>query len=299
MKTIKFSAFLLACTMAFSTFAFSACGENTSQDSSQSNQSSNSEETTQEEAKKEFDFSKIEWTTFRERDGKELQQVIEFTNNTDYPILKLKITFEQKSDTTAENLKTFDELIKDKKIDEKEVSNIYIVGKCDKFIKQGESKKGSIRINDSYSVKTDEQFSIMEPSEANVEYVDGDKVYVMEYNYLTKKSKVIGEPKQAYKWPEKALGDQIPKLKCEVTSVILDEDTDAIIAGYDYSKSKIDEYVEECKKLGYLIEDSFGNVTFLKKDNIKIEVSYDEVNKTIHLFVETDKSIGTTQNATQ
>ena len=289
METKKvLSAIIVGVMMITSVSLLSACGENASQDSSQSSQSSNSDGTMQDVTTKEvkqkgFDFSKIEWTTSRERKSGKLQQVIEFTNNSDYPIIDLKITFEQKADTTEEDLKVFDELVKDGEMDKEEVPDIYIVGKYDKYIKQGESRTGSLKINNSHNVTADEQFSIMDPSEGTVKYVDGDKVYAMEYNYLTKKSKVVGEPKQAYKWPEKALGNQIPKLNCEVTSVECDLDELAIIDGYDCSQSKADEYVEECTKLGYVIEDSFGEYTFLKKDKIRIEVKYNEDDKTIYI----------------
>ena len=303
MKTKKILSAILAGVMIITSASLlSACGENGSNDSSQSDQSSNSDETTQEATEKVFDFSKIEWTTSRERKSGELQQVIEFTNNSDYPILNLMITFEQKSDTTDDDLKVFDDYVKAGKIKKEKLHDIYIVGKCDTLIKQGESNTGSLEINDSYEVKTEGQFSIMEPSEAKVEYVDGDKVYEVEYNYLSKKSKVVGEPKPAYNWSKTALGNQIPKLKCEVTYVEDDKDTRFKVIGYDYSQSKTDEYVEECKKMGYAVDYIYHSEYSikLKKDSLKLQVSYNEEEKTIIVRLETDKPIeATTQKATQ
>ena len=303
MKTKKIVSAILAGVMIISSVSLlSACGETASQGSAKSDQSSESKSESEEAKQKEFDFSKIEWTTSREREDGELQQVIEFTNNSDYPILKLKITFEQKADTTAEDLKVFDQYVTEEKIKKDKVSDIYIVGSCDKFIKQGESNTGSLNINDSYSVKKEEQFSIMEPSEAKVEYVDGDKLYEVEYNYLTKKSKVVGDPKPAFNWSETLLGEQIPKLDCIVTYVKYDRETNFNVTGYDYSKSKADEYIQECISRGFVknINSSGKYWTYLYKDSYKLRIQHHEEDNTISVNLETDKTVeATTQKATQ
>lgn len=296
MKTQKIIALLLTSAMAFSALVLSACRENTLQESSQSDKSSESEDSTQIK----FDFSKIEWTASRERDEGSLREVIEFTNNSEYPILNLEIIFEIKPDTTEEDLKAFDKIAETYKI--KNVSEIYVAGSYDGLIKQGESNKGKFLINDWIYVQTDEQYSLLEPSEATVEYVDGDKVYEVEYNYLSKKSKEAGDPKPAYEWSKTALGDQIPRLKSKVTSIENDKNTWFKVIGYDYSQSQTDEYVEECKKMGFAVDkvDNYLNSIKLKKDSLKLKVSYDEKSKKITVDLETDDPLeSTTQKATQ
>lgn len=299
MKSKKIlSAFLAGVMIISSVLLLSACGENTSQDSSQSDQSSKAEGTTQETARKEFDFSKIEWTINKEREYGKSIQVIEFTNNSDFSILEIKLTFEQKSGTTEEDLKVFDELAKKENIED--VSDIYIVANCYKLIKQGESETGSLLINNSYKVQKEEQFSIMEPSQLELVYSDGEKIYGVEYNYSSKKIKKEAEPKPAYDWTTTALGDQIPKLNCEITSVVYDEQKLFKVIGFDYSQSMTDEYIEECKKIGYTIDDDTGSTKELKKDDYKLEIYYEEDSKEISVKLETDKPIeATTKKATQ
>lgn len=130
----------------------------------------------------------------------------------------------------------------------------------------------------SYYLKNLEHYNLVEPDIATVKYIDGKEIYTTYYDFASKKYSTEDKTEIAYQWSATELGNKIPKPDVKVVEAGRDDDIIFMFDAYGLTLEQFNAYVEECKALGYTVDEgSFEG--FYSADNAEgynVYLSYDE-----------------------
>ncbi|MEG1523883.1 MAG: hypothetical protein RR475_02530 [Clostridia bacterium] len=198
---------------------------------------------------------------------------LNYTNNSKYTIASFCIKFEPKENATDEELSLLSD-VKDLSIDE-----IFILGENYRFASPGETVYDSMpcQFNQVYElVQSVEQYNIMEPTIATIEYLDGDMVYTEYYDF---KTTAYGESSHGgeymHEWSESEISKLIPRIEDLPVYVSNDNEDRFDFYAYGASREYLEAYIEKCKESGFTTYDlDAGDWIILSNGQYKIDIGY-------------------------
>lgn len=289
----KMSACLL---VGLSISMLAACGGSNvgSENVKSSNESSKDTSYEESSEKMELKIEDIDWRVEESiLDGEKFLS-LNYTNNSDYTIMDVEITFKQKEGLTAEQLSVFDEYKEMLDLSDEEVAEIYILGYNRKCTRPGESGKDSpLVLNGTYHlVESTEQYELMEPDTISVAFIGSDdKGYVMYYDY---NSQVYGssthDAADIHQWSDKELAKLIDVPECVATSVDIDDDDCFWFNAYGVKKDMYKRYVEDVKSKGFTedVDEDDDSYEAKNADGVSIDISFSAIEESIDVNVSKD-----------
>lgn len=250
-----------------------------------------SSQTTSNEAgansvKAKIDIKDIAWNVDEGIVDGDRYVLLNYTNNSKYTIANFEITFKEKSDITEEEKNSFYSDIQKKfEVDDEDMQElkekvISMHAETDKVVnpKESVSNVKSYYYSGSYYVKDMKHYQLMEPDIATIQYVDEDKIVTAYYDYSSKKYSVDSSIKTAYQWTQSQLGNKIPKPDVKIVESGSDSETYFSFDAYGMLLQQFEAYVEECKTLGYTVDQSSYEGYYSAKNNegYSISLRYDE-----------------------
>ena len=252
------------------------CGE----DNSTKNKDSKSEK----ESKEKITIDELEYDVKAEISDDERCVMMTLTNNSKYTLAGFEVQYKLKSDVTDEQKnKIYDEVIKDfelsdddaKKFRKTEIS-MFVITK-----KTVEPKEiiNNIRLyynGGYYNLKNMEHFEMVEPDIITVKYIDEGKIYTMYYDCLNKSYSYDTETEPADEWSMREWGKMLPKPDAKYITSSQDDEEKFIFDAYGVNIEYFNEYVEQCKELGYTENKSSheGYYTADSKDGYNVYLHY-------------------------
>lgn len=191
-----------------------------------------------------------------------------YTNNSQYTITDIEMEFVQKEGTTAEQLAVFDELKADNDWSDEKVQEIYILGYNHKFADPGETLADSPCLINGTSyllVENIEQYELMEPDMATIDYIGEDgKMYEEYYDFKTQKySESTQGGKDMHEWSDSRICSRLPEANFREVIVSYDnEDYSFFFFAYGVSREDYEAYIEACKEKGFTDDVSIGDFWF-------------------------------------
>ena len=200
--------------------------------------------------------------------------LLSYTNNSKYTISSFEITFKEKPGIKDEEKENFFADVKEKfefsddDLTELKEESISMHTETDKVVNPGESVKDAYCFYYSgyYYVKDVGHYNLVEPDIATIKYIDDDKIHTTYYDFASKKYSVDDETQVAYQWSKTDLGNKIPKPEVKVLEGGRDDESVFMFDAYGMSLEQFDAYVEQCKELGYTVNER-SHEGFYSADN--------------------------------
>lgn len=280
-----FAGLVLSAVMIFS-MTGTGCGEN----GTESAESALTSETSESKEEHKIDISEIDWNVSASVVNGERITALNYTNNSDYPIIDFKIKFTQKPDLTEEEFAVLNDVKEKYEYEDNEIRDIYVAGESKKYTEPGQKVSDiPCEIDDWYELDDISILDIMRPDMATIEYIDTDgKGYTMYYDFLNEsygKSSDGGQELQ--NWSDSELASMIPKPEAYKIDISGSLDNWFSFDAYGMSFDAYTEYVEKLKANGFTSKYSTvrDNDFYGSKDDVTVTVYYRADNEKIDVTV--------------
>ena len=102
------------------------------------------------------------------------------------------------------------------------------------------------------------------------------------------KNKFYDEIIPSNQWTKRAIGQKIPKLDSKCIIADTDEDDEFKFEAYGFTIDEFNEYVDKCKKLGYIVDElSFDNSYFADNtDGYNVDLDFEEKDCAIRVTIQ-------------
>ncbi len=272
------------CIMTAVVFNLVGCGENNI--STESANESGKQQGDRDVAEESIKIDDIAWNVDEGVVDGDRYVLLEYTNNSTYSIISFELNFKEKLGITQEEKDKFYTDVQEnfslsdddlKALKEKAIS---IHATTNRIVNPSESIKdvNCYYFGGSYYLKNLEHYNLVEPDIATVKYIDGKEIYTTYYDFASKKYSTEDKTEIAYQWSATELGNKIPKPDVKVVEAGRDDDIIFMFDAYGLTLEQFNAYVEECKALGYTVDEgSFEG--FYSADNAEgynVYLSYDE-----------------------
>lgn len=296
-KVMK-SKFVKCMTILGIAMMLSACGGETDSNKTVDNETVDNEVVDDSEVANESDFSieDIDWKVELGVFNGERLGVFNYTNNTDYDLLEMRIEFKPKENLNDEEIALLDSLKEENDLTDEDIDELYIWGYNRQLIESGKPSKGTpcgvSEVNDYiYDMSL---YETMEPNMAYISYIkDDDTLISMYYDFKLKKfsEDEVGE---VYEWSDSELNSLIPRPEARVVQIGYQTEDYLPIDIYGVDLKYYLSYVEQCKEKGFTNIESEYDTSFraLNDSNISVRVSYigeeDRMSITVEIEDETE-----------
>ncbi len=256
----KLLAILLSTILVLS---FSACGsDGGAEDKSKDTASEKNVEDSQ------VLIDDIDWVAETAIIDGERKLVVNYKNNSEYPMFGIDIDFVQKPDVTEKQVDDFETFFKkkykdnvsDDDIKDLEENGIKMSARTQemKIAEPGDTVKNNIycyygdHTFGIFDVEDDEYYDLLEPNIATIVYIDGDMVRTFYYDF-TSESYTPEEDGtfETQQWSTSKLGKVTPKVDARVVRVTNDDADYFTFDAYGVSEDTYDTYVQSCKDAGF------------------------------------------------
>lgn len=217
-----------------------------------------------------------------------------YTNNTDYDIISLKLDFVVRDDVSESDLNANSKIVDKSNKRNHTVSEFTINVIDDEYTEKGESSENvSISLDGTIETLTDMSVAeLMQADMMTIAFLSGDKVYVAYYDYKNEEMTYEKDSMKAVAWSETDLAKTISKPDSPVIVVTADSDDRFSARACNYTKDEFENYVSDCKEKGYDIDveekDRTSGSSFeaQNKDGVELEVTYDSSTKMLKITLD-------------
>lgn len=210
-------------------------------------------------------IEEIEWNVDEGIVDGDRKVVMSLTNNSDYSLTGVDISFTEKDGITDDEKDAFYSDIKEKldasdddmeQLKDREIS---MHAKTERVIPTGESVASAdmYYYQGYFYVKDLDHFGLVTPDIAEISYVDGDKIYKEYYDFKGKKYSMDDKTEEAQYWSKSALGSVVPKPEAPVIKDGGRDDDDCFMfEAYGMTIDDFNAYIDSCKDMGYTVDAS-------------------------------------------
>ena len=233
-----------------------------------------------------IDISDLKWSVHEVTvDGKPML-MMDITNHSDYDLYKYQIVFSQKPDLTEDQINTFfDEIREFSGMDDSDLAVLQDYGiemhsETEYTIAAGQTLSSTpCRYYTGYTdIYTPRHYELVVPGYAKIQYLDGDQLVTVTYDYREEQFTSEVEMESSYQWSETSVGDLIPKpdVKLLLCSFVHREDAFPFKA-YFVSQETYDDFIAQCQEMGYTENNSTeaGEYKSLREDGAFLKITYD------------------------
>ncbi len=235
--------------------------------------------------------------------------MLAYTNNSTYTLSHFKVSYTEKTGITDEqkakyfeeinNIVGFDESDPDDAADFEELkeTEISLTAESEQICHPGESisNEKCCYYNGYYYLQSMEPFNLVEPDIAIIQFIDGDQIVTVNYDFKTGKYTKENKTEPAFCWTEEELGKLIPKPKAEIVSCDMDYDDMFSFEIHGWTSDAFRSYVKECQESGFVVDKSEPDDIYYSAENengYSILLHFDEDDGTVSVIVKKDDTDG-------
>ncbi len=278
--------------------AFAGCGESSNRQSAtadeQSADSAEQKAETPSEPGNVTGYPKIEelsWTFRNTVRYGEPVAAFDYTNNSDYTIVRFDLVFKMKDGVTSEQLQLVDP-ISESLVPDEEIADMepYVFDSivCD----PGETAENAVCYM-LYSAEptNTEQCDLMELSYAEICYIGADgKGHNVSYSAENGGYSLDDTAEELFVWSDSDYAGMLPKPETRIVSVERDDEECFYAKAYDITQDYYAEYIEQCEQMGFA--DDYPNdtesISFYgtNADGVRVHLSYIDYIQYMEITVE-------------
>lgn len=237
-------------------------------------------------------MDEIEWLFINSIRYEEPVAVFCYTNNSDFTIVRLDLSFEMKDDIGSEQLQAFESLKEKREITDDDIVGFtpeihdYMV--CD----PGEKVEGAPCYLSYNMEPTDiSQCELLNLKYAEIFYIGSDdKIHKVSYS-AENSVYVVAEPTdELYLWSDSEYASIVPRPETRIVTVDYDEDDYFQCTAYDMSIENYEAYIDECKEAGFDndVEESASSFWGKNAQGYKLHVRYFDYMNAIEISIKQD-----------
>ena len=300
-----FTVIFVLCSMAVCLFGCTAQKSTQPSTENPTEQVTPSAEVTEPKPqKKPLSMEDIAWSVDQGIANGKRYVVLNYTNNSEYTLSNLEMTFKEKSNITQEEKSKFYSDIQtklgasDEDIEELKTKPLSMSVEAKRVVNPGESLT-NVRCHyyrGSFYVMDMEHFQLVEPDIATIQYIDENTIYTTYYDFTAKKFSPDDDTEQAYQWASSELGNKLPKPDVKVVENHIDSAEIFTFEAFGLSPKQFDAYVEQCKQMGYTVQAQGHDNTYMAKDaeGYEIYLWFDDDKYSMRCSVKTPENVSTT-----
>lgn len=271
------------CVLLTMTLSFTACASNSATSATQSN---NSSTTVIAETKSNHPTIRIEDIAWNIDEGivnNERFVLLDYTNNSNFTISSFEMTFTEKNNITEDEKTSFYNDIKsiydlnDEDLEEIKNQTISMHTESKNVVEPSESVTNvhCYYFSGIFYLKDINHYNLLQPDIATIKYLDDDKIYTVYYDFSSKKYTFENQTETAYNWSQNEIGNTIPKPNVKVIENKADYEDTFMFDAYGFSFEDFNAYVEECKALGYTVDEISSDVHYYADSENGYNISLD------------------------
>lgn len=221
--------------------------------------------------------------------------LIEYTNNSDYTIVELDLTFTQKSGVTEEQrqeeLDRTKELLSLSDDDVSEVkdsplsayvNSVVLTRPGDTSTKQPCYYYGGIFYMQDISF-----YNLLTPDIATIKYIDDDMIHTVSYDFKSKNYTEDTDTTPAKQTSNNALLENVPMISSDYVEVD-DYDNVVRVTSYGIASSDYEQYIKKLEDIGYELDVEYYNTKrYIDHSTQKqVELTYDSTAQSVACTVQ-------------
>lgn len=208
--------------------------------------------------------------------------LFEYTNNSGYDVKNFSIKFTLPSNVTEDQLTVFDDIKQAENISDAEIRNIVLDAPSTNYDNNLTKNKDVFKASPCHyreiyeGTLTLEQYNLLKPDMAIIEYIDDGKVYTVNYDFKND-NYTQQDIQNAFTWSSSKIANLIPRVDAIVGNVSIDEEKSYSFTGYGVDKDYFNDYVQKCKDAGFNVDQfTLGELYEASNlDGYKLSVSLD------------------------
>lgn len=242
-------------------------------------------------------IDQIEYSVGEEIEDGERDVFMQCTNDSQYTICGIEITFIEKADISEEQKEAFYADIQKKfEMDDEDIESlkeneISMYAESERLISSGE-KIGKIHLyyySGFYYMSNLAHYDLVEPDIATIKYVKNGKIYTEYYDYKSGNYSIDEDTEDAYEWgKDSPLADLVTRPNVEVCKVEFDRDDVFWFYAFGCSRDDYKAYVEDCIEKGFTVDaDTFDDSYYAyDKNGNRIAILYDSEDGSISVDID-------------
>lgn len=209
---------------------------------------------------------------------------LRYANESDYPIVSLRIRFTQRDDVTDEQRAVFDSMYAEDSSHIPPISadELYVDALNQHFSAPGEEvDPWACELSYSLTSLTMAQFELMRPDMALIRFIGEDGgIYSESYDFLNDSYELQdGNTERTISsedWPTGELPEMMPQMNAAAITVERDEADSFEVLAYGATEDDFLAYVEQCKSEGFnnVVDSNSMNYMLQNDEGYSIEVTY-------------------------
>lgn len=222
----------------------------------------------------------------------ESMMLFKFTNNSTYPIVGMRMEFQQKDGITDEQRAVFDTLYETSESWEDTNGGrdeVYMGANRDRYVEPGENCDIPCTFNfTAYPVTDTEQYELMEPKMATITYKADDKIYLEYYDFQSLSYSLDSRSGiNAVQWSDSNIASMIPKIEAPVV-IVSSDDADYFYArSYGTSIEQFESYVTQAEEKGFTVDESKSSEYYsaMNADGYEITAGFSTLEESLYVSV--------------
>ena len=274
------AALALLATVLLSCTLLTGCSSSNESNSSTGSSASNGKQ----EPQKGIKIEQIDWSAKAGVVDGDRRYLFSCTNNSDYRIAHVEMTWSIKSDVTAEQFKeTFSRIMDHASDEEKDeftdskIKGFSLSAETPYLLEPGAtSKSDPITVGYLY-LENEEEYNLFEPDIMTIEYVDGDELTTQYYDFKSNRYSTESESEELYGWPSNDWTKLVPEPKGLLITEVDEDEAEFEVRAIGVTPEQVQSYVKECKAMGFNIVDIDSDSRLLATNadaTYKIDVYY-------------------------
>lgn len=244
-----------------------------------------------------FSFEDLEWAVEQGVQYGERMILNSYTNNTDCDILDLYVTYTRKDGVTDEQMvEAFPEEREENDgwYTDEEIADFEIYATNHAYTRPGEfADPSELLVDATTELTTEEQLSLFDPDIAEITYLDGDKLYVAYYDFVS--GKISCDPSRAidaHRWSDSDLAKLIPEPDYEVVTIDFDDDDYFSFDFRGVSMDDFNDFKNACIEAGFTenVECDYEEwYEAYNKDGVELDLEYSDNSRKIGGFIKIEE----------
>lgn len=216
-----------------------------------SNNDASQEDASDETQDAAIQIESIDWKVEESVVDGTRQIAFSYTNNSEYPIVKMSISFKIKDGYDLEELKTLYSNVLDYGLPEDELPELVLTADSNLVINPGDTSAASPCLLGVLYVDNMDQYNAMEPDLMTVQYLDGNSLKTEYYDFKNSSYSPDSEIIDVTQWADNDLSSMISKPENGLIISVNSYSNQFAFDVIDFTSQEFQAYADDCTDKGF------------------------------------------------
>lgn len=216
-----------------------------------SNNEVSQDETSTESQDAAIQIESIDWKVEESVVDGDRQIAFSYINNSDYPIVKMSISFKIKDGYDLEDLKTLYSNVLEYGLSDDELSELVLTADSNVVTNPGDTSAASPCLLGILYVENMDQYNAMEPDLMTIQYLDGNSLKTEYYDFRNSSYSSDSEVIDVTQWADNDLSSMISKPENGLIISVNSYSNQFAFDVIDFTSQEFQAYADDCANKGF------------------------------------------------